>query len=44
MKYIIFEKIGRSPLGAWFFAVQLGRKHKFSNRSKGGPKNKEVII
>lgn len=41
MKYILFEKIAKSPLGSWFFAVQIGRKHKFANRAKGGPKNKE---
>lgn len=42
MKYILFEKLARSPLGSWFFAVQIGRKHEFANRAKGGPKNKEV--
>jgi hypothetical protein len=44
MKYILFEKIARSPLGSWFFAVQIGRKHRFANRAKGGPKNKEVAL
>lgn len=44
MKYILFEKVAKSPLCSWFFAVQVGRKHKFSNRAKGGPKNKEVTF
>ncbi|KAI6216415.1 Acr-18 [Aphelenchoides fujianensis] len=42
MKYILFEKIAKSPLGNWVFGVQIGRKHRYANRAKGGPKNKEV--
>ncbi|KAI6186783.1 Acr-18 [Aphelenchoides besseyi] len=41
MKYILFEIIAQSPLGAWVFAVQIGQKHRYANRAKGGPKNKE---
>ncbi|KAI6239241.1 Acr-18 [Aphelenchoides fujianensis] len=41
MKYILFEKIAKSPLGNWVFGVQIGRKHRYANRAKGGPKNKE---
>lgn len=44
MKHFLFERLAKSPLGAWFFAVQIGQKHKLSNRAKGGPRNKEVSV
>ncbi|CAD5225235.1 unnamed protein product [Bursaphelenchus okinawaensis] len=41
MRHILFERLAKSPLGYWFFAVQIDKKHKFANRAKGGPRNKE---
>ncbi|CAD5231467.1 unnamed protein product [Bursaphelenchus xylophilus] len=41
MKHLLFEKLAKSPLGYWFFAVQIDRKNKYSNRPKGGPRSKE---